>query len=183
MRASAPRKRSAAWMPLLFGSASSGPVADVALLGIRIVLAWIFIDYGAAKLFGAFPGSGPHGIDQTATYMSQAAHLRPGELFAVLAGVIEFGGGIAMALGLGTRLAGLALLGDMVMAMITVTWAAGFNPTTGGTGYQLNLAIAGPALAAALLGAGRFSVDALIARAFGRRPEPASAGAATRSRA
>lgn len=169
MGAAAPRARSAGAMPMLFGTATTGPAADLALLVVRIVLAWIFIDYGAAKLFGAFPGSGPHGIGQTAAYMSQAAHLRPGRLFGVLAGVIELGGGIAMALGLLTRLAGLALFGDMVMAMITVTWATGFNPTTGGTGYQLNLAIAGPALAAALLGAGRFSIDALVVRAWARR--------------
>ena len=142
---------------------------DVALLAVRIGLAWVFIYYGAAKLFGAFPGSGgPHGIHQTALYMSQSAHLRPGEFFAVMAGLIEFGGGIAMALGLCTRLAGLALFGDMVMAMITVTWATGINSATAPPGYQLNLALAVLALVATLTGAGRFSIDALIARAFGR---------------
>jgi putative oxidoreductase len=165
---SVPRRRSPEWIRLLFATTSAGLAADVALVAIRIALAWIFIYYGAAKLFGAFPGAGPHGIHQTALYMSNAAHLRPGEFFAVLAGLIEFGGGIAMALGLCTRLAGLALFGDMVMAMITVTWATGINSASSPPGYQLNLAIAVLALAAALIGAGRFSVDALIARSFGR---------------
>lgn len=181
MSVAAPQRRSTQWTRMLFGTASTGPAVDLALLVMRICLAWIFIDYGAAKLFGAFPGSGPHGIHQTAIYMSQAAHLRPGEFFAALAGLIEFGGGIAMALGLCTRLAGLALFGDMVMAMITVTWATGFNPKVSGPGYQLNLAIAGLALAAALIGAGRFSIDALIARACGRRPDLTSANAEARS--
>jgi putative oxidoreductase len=135
---------------------------DVALLAMRIALAWVFIYYGAAKLFGAFPGAGPHGLHQTALYMSHSAHLRPGELFAVLAGLIEFGGGISMALGLFTRLAGLALFGDMVMAMITVTWATGINSATSPPGYQLNIALAASALAVALIGAGRFSIDAVI---------------------
>jgi putative oxidoreductase len=153
---------------MLFETTSTGPAVDLAVLVVRIALAWIFIYYGAVKLFGAFPGSGgPHGIHETARFMSQGAYLRPGELFAVLAGVIELGGGIAMALGLCTRLAGLALFGDMVMAIITVTGSEGFNPTTSGTGYQLNVAIAGLALVAALIGAGRFSVDALIADAWG----------------
>ena len=156
------------WTRALFATASTGPAVDLALVVTRIALAWIFIDYGAAKLFGVFPGSGPHGIHQTAIYMSQSAHLRPGEFFAVVAGLIEFGGGIAMALGLFTRLAGLALFGDMIMAMITVTWATGLNPQASGPGYQLNLAIAALALAAALIGAGRFSLDALVARALGR---------------
>lgn len=161
------QRRPTRWVRMLFETTSTGPAVDLALLVVRIALAWIFIYYGAAKLFGAFPESGgPHGIHETAIFMSQGAHLRPGELFAVLAGVIEFGGGIAMALGLCTRLAGLALFGDMVMAIITVTGSEGFNPTTSGTGYQLNVAIAGLALVAALIGAGRFSVDARIAHAW-----------------
>lgn len=162
-----PPRRPTRWARILFDTRSTGPGVDIAVLVVRIALGWIFIYYGAAKLFGAFPGSGgPHGLHETAIFMSQAAHLRPGVLFAVLAGVTELGGGAAIALGLGTRLAGVALFGDMVMAMITVTGAEGFNPTSG-TGYQLNLAIAGLALVAALIGAGRFSVDAMILCALG----------------
>jgi putative oxidoreductase len=163
---SAPRRRSSQWLRLLFGTTSAD--LDVALVAVRIALAWVFIYYGAAKLFGAFPGSGPHGIHQTALYMSHTAHLHPGEFFAVLAGLIEFGGGIAMALGLCTRLAGLALFGDMVMAMITITWTTGINSATAPPGYQLNLALAAPALAAALTGAGRLSTDTLITHALSR---------------
>ena len=135
--------------------------ADLGLLAARIGLAWIFIYYGAGKLFGAFNGPGIH---RTALYFSNTAHLHPGGFFAVLGGLIEFGGGLAMAVGLLTRLAGLALLGDMVMAMITVTWATGIDPANNGPGYQLNLALAVLALAVALLGAGRFSLDAMVGR-------------------
>jgi uncharacterized membrane protein YphA (DoxX/SURF4 family) len=85
-------------------------------------------------------------------------------VFAVVGGVIEFGGGVALALGLGARLAGLALFGDMVMAMITVTWATGINNSTNPPGYQLNLALAVLALVMVVFGAGRFSVDALAER-------------------
>ena len=168
MSMSAPGRRPPEWLRLLFETTSAGLPVDIALLAVRIALAWVFIYYGAAKLFGAFPGAGPHGIEQTALYMSQTAHLRPGEFFAVLAGLIEFSGGIAMALGLGTRLAGLALFGDMVMATITVTWATGISSTSSPPGYQLNLALAALALTATLIGAGRFSIDASIARALGQ---------------
>jgi putative oxidoreductase len=184
MSGTAHRRRLTEWLRLLLGTTSAGPAVDVALLAVRIALAWIFIYYGAAKLFGAFPGAGPHGIHQTALFMSQTAHLRPGELFGVLAGVIEFSGGIAMALGFCTRLAGLALFGDMVLAMITVTWGTGINSTTSPPGYQLNLAMAVLALAGALIGSGRFSIDAVIARGFdrGRKVEPMRGGSAvTRS--
>lgn len=168
MTATATRRRLPEWTGLLVGTRFRGPEVDVALLAVRIALAWIFIYYGAAKLFGAFPGDGPHGIHQTARFMSETAHLRPGKFFAVVGGLTEFGGGLAMALGFCTRLAGLALFGDMVVATITVSWATGINSTTNPPGYQLNLAVGALALAAALAGSGRFSVDAVIARALGR---------------
>jgi putative oxidoreductase len=135
--------------------------ADCGLLVARVGLAWIFIYYGAGKLFGSFNGPGIH---RTAIYFSETAHLHPGGLFAVLGGVIEFGGGVALALGLGSRLAGTALFGDMVMAMITVTWATGINSRTLPPGYQLNLALAVLALVVVIFGSGRFSLDALVER-------------------
>ena len=61
---------------------------------------------------------------------------------------------------------GIALFGDMVMAMITVTWATGINSHTAPPGYQLNLALAGLALVVAFLGSGRFSLDAEVERRF-----------------
>jgi putative oxidoreductase len=96
--------------------------------------------------------------------MSNVAHLHPGGFFAVLNGLVEFGSALAMAAGLLARLAGLALFGDMVVAMITVTWATGINATNPPPGYQLNLALAVLALVVALLGAGRFSLDAVVGR-------------------
>jgi putative oxidoreductase len=135
--------------------------ADLVLIAVRTALAWIFIWYGAGKLFGSFNGPGLH---QTALYFSNAAHLHPGGLFAVLGGVIEFGGGVLLILGLGTRLAGLALFGDMVMAMITVTWVNGINAESLTPGYDFNVALAVLALVVAVFGAGRFSIDALAER-------------------
>jgi putative oxidoreductase len=158
----ATRRRSGrALLATLVGTRAAPAATDWALLAVRVALAWIFIYYGAGKLFGSFNGPGIHG---TALYFSQTAHLHPGGLFAVIGGLIEFGGGVALALGLFSRLAGIALFGDMVMAMITVTWATGINSVSDPPGYQLNLALAVLALVAALLGSGRFSLDALIER-------------------
>ena len=146
---------------MVFGVRPSPLPTDLGLLAARVALAWIFIYYGAGKLFGAFNGPGIH---NTALYFSNTAHLHPGGFFAVLGGLIEFGSGLAMAVGLLARLAGLALFGDMVMAMITVTWSTGINSSNPPPGYQLNLALAVLALVVALLGPGRFSLDALIHR-------------------
>jgi putative oxidoreductase len=146
---------------LVFHVRPASLVEDLGLLAGRIALAWIFIYYGAGKLFGAFNGPGLHA---TALYFSNTAHLHPGGFFAVLGGLIEFSSAIGMGLGLCVRLAGLALFGDMVMAMITVTWSTGINASNPPPGYQLNLALGVLALVIAALGAGRFSVDAVVDR-------------------
>ena len=101
---------------------------------------------------------------KSATYFANTAHLHPGELFAVLGGIIEFGGGIALALGLFSRLAGVAIFGDMMIAIITVTWANGINATGGTSGYELNLALGFLALVPGVFGSGRFSIDAELER-------------------
>ncbi|MEO8266270.1 MAG: DoxX family protein [Ilumatobacteraceae bacterium] len=150
------------WLAFVFSTRKAALSTDLALVAVRAALAWIFIVYGAQKLFGTFNGPG---IQATADFMANGAGLRPGRFFAVLGGIIEFGGAIALVLGLGARLAGLALFGDMVMAMITVTWAQGLHQATP-PGYELNVALAALGLVVALLGAGRYSVDALAERRF-----------------
>ncbi|HET9089667.1 MAG TPA: DoxX family protein, partial [Acidimicrobiales bacterium] len=143
------------------GAPPSPLARDVALVVVRVVVAWIFIYYGAGKLFGAFDGPGLH---RTALYFSQTAHLRPGGLFAVVGGVIEFGGALAMALGVATRVAALALLGDQVMAIITVTWHNGINSLSATPGYEFNLTLCALAVVVIVFGAGRLSFDAVLAR-------------------
>jgi putative oxidoreductase len=156
--------RSRAWLAAVVSTRPGARTTNVALVVVRIALAWIFVYYGAAKLFGWFNGPGIH---ETSVFMSDTAHLHPGGFFAVFGGLIEFGGALALAVGLGTRLAGIALFGDMVIAMITVTWTNGINSEQVPPGYELNLALAALALVVTLLGAGRFSADALVEQRIG----------------
>ena len=158
-------RRGRALFSMVFSTRPATRASDAALIAVRIALAWIFIYYGAGKLFGAFNGPGIH---QTSLFFSNTAHLHPGGFFAVLGGIIEFGGAIALVFGLGSRLAGLALFGDQVMAMITVTWVNGINSESLTPGYEFNLALAVMALVIVFLGPGRVSVDALIERRFSR---------------
>jgi putative oxidoreductase len=138
---------------------------DLALLVARVALAWIFIFHGASTLFGAFGGAGIHA---EAVYFSNYAHLHPATFFAVLAGIIEFFGGVAVGLGILGRLAAAALVGDMIMAMITVTFAQGLVGNATGIGYQLNVALAALALVIAFVGTGRFSLDTVIRQSLKR---------------
>jgi putative oxidoreductase len=121
-----------------------------------IALAWVFVYHGASTLFGAFGGPGVH---QASIFFGTVAHLHPATFFAVLSGVVEFFGGIAVGLGLFGRLAAAGLTGDMVIAMITVTFHNGIVSNAPGAGYELNLALGGLAFVVALLGTGRFSLD------------------------
>jgi putative oxidoreductase len=134
---------------------------DLALLIVRAGLAWIFIYHGAGTLFGAFHQAGIHGE----TVYFQANHLRPAEFFTYVDGLTQFIGGICVAVGVFGRLAGLALAGDMIGAMVTITFAQGLAGPDG-LGYQLNLALIISSLVIALLGTGRISLDELLRRMF-----------------
>jgi len=156
--------RSRLLLATAFSTDPSSLGTDIAAVAVRIVLVWIFFYYGAGKLFGWFDGPGIH---RTSLFMASTAHLHPGGLFAVAAAVIEFGGALALALGLASRLVAAALLVDQVIAMVTVTWAHGISSATA-TGYELNLALAAMAIVIIGIGAGRPSLDAII----GRRTAP-----------
>ncbi len=86
----------------------------------------------------------------------------------MLAGIIECFGGAAVGLGVFGRLAAAAIVGDMVMAMITVTFSQGLVGNASGIGYQLNVALAALAAVVALLGTGRFSLDRAIKALFSK---------------
>jgi putative oxidoreductase len=157
----AQRSRTRVWLGALLSSRTAPLPADCALIVVRAVLAFVFIYHGGRRLFGWFGGAG---LDASAQYFANTAHLHPGKFFAVVGGLIEFGGGIAIALGFLARFAGAAIFVDMMMAIITVTWNNGLNATSGKAGYELNLALGVLALVIAFFGAGRFSIDALLER-------------------
>jgi putative oxidoreductase len=154
----------------LLGTRTASWAADIGLVLARTVLAWVFIYHGARRLFGWFGGAGFHA---GAEYFAHTAGLRPGTLFVLLSGLIEFGGGIALAFGLLSRLVGMGLFTDMMMAIITVTWSNGINATGTKSGYELNLALGLLALMIAVFGAGRISVDHVLSRRlFGTESDP-----------
>ena len=68
---------------------------------LRWVLGGLFFGHGAQKLFGVFGG---HGLRGTAGFF-EGIGLKPGNVHATAAGLMEFGGGILLALGLITPVA------------------------------------------------------------------------------
>jgi putative oxidoreductase len=153
------RQQARRWSETLRATREARSSRDIALLAARVGLAWIFIYHGAGTLFGAFGGSGLH---TQALYFAHTAHLQPGTLFAVLSGIVECFGGAAVGFGILGRLAALGLVGDMGIAMITVTFGHGIIGNSAGSGYELNIALAALALVVAIMGTGRFSLDAAV---------------------
>jgi putative oxidoreductase len=140
--------------------------ADAALAVVRLVLAWVFLYYGAQKLFGWWNGPG---LDASATFFATTAGLRPGRLFAVVSGLLEFFGALALVVGVAVRVVGALLAVEMVIAIITVTGGHGFLTAKVPPGYELNIALAALAVVVALFGAGRYSVDAVLERRAARQ--------------
>src|SRR2546425_10031993 len=75
--------------------AEEANVMDAALLTLRLVVGLLLAGHGAQKLFGWFGG---HGIAGTAGWL-ESMRFRPARLWAWLAGLAEFGGGVLFAAG------------------------------------------------------------------------------------
>jgi len=123
------------------------------LAGARWVSAIIFISFGAAKFAN-------HGAE-----LASFRHYplpAPG-FFVYLAGVVEVVGGLLLAAGLVTRLAALALAGDMIGAIVVSGLARG---------EVISLTLAPVLLAAMVIlirsGGGRWSADNRIAAYLSR---------------
>ena len=118
------------------------------LLLLRCGLALVFIYHGYPKLFGS-----------TAKFVEAFQGIGLPPYVVYVAGAIEFFGGVALALGLFTPVAGLVLLLDMGAAM----WIYNFNEGIYAVReYELPLVLGLASLAIAATGGGKFSLDHLI---------------------
>ncbi len=124
---------------------------------LRVTAGLFLVPHGAQKLFGWFGG---YGLEATGQFFQAKLGLPP--VMALLAGLIEVGGGLMLAAGLLTRPVAAVIAGFLIVAAVQVHWASGFFWTAGGMEYPLLWAVA--ALYFALKGGGRFSVDHALGR-------------------
>jgi len=124
---------------------------------VRVAAGLLLLPHGAQKLFGWFGG---YGVEATGQFF--AAKLGLPASLALIAGLIEFFGGIALALGLATRIVAALVVGLRAAAVLLVHWPIGFFWTAGGFEYPLLWGLV--ALAFVFRGGGRYSLDALIGR-------------------
>ena len=134
---------------ILFRSPSPRQLS-LGLAALRLAVAAVFINHGRQKLF-------VYGFAGVTGAFTQMGVPVPG-LMGPFIGLLEFFGGIALAIGLLTRLFALGFVFDMLGAILLVQLKRGFG------GFELEFLLFGSSLALVLAGAGEFSVDALLGR-------------------
>src|ERR671912_2970886 len=113
-------------------------VNEAAPMIVRVVQGSLMAGHRAQKLFGSFGGPG---LEGTSGFMEMLG-MRPGRLWAYLAGLAEFGGGVLTALGLLHPLGPLGIIGAMSMATRKAHWGKPIWVTEGGAELPvLNIAI------------------------------------------
>lgn len=127
-------------------------------LALRVPAGIIFAGHGAQKLFGWFGG---YGLEGTGQWLASIG-LEPGYLMALLAGGAEFVGGIALIFGALVRPVSALLAFTMVVAILAVHVGNGLFLSN--NGYEFGLALLAISVSLLITGAGRTSVDDVLAR-------------------
>ncbi len=120
---------------------------------LRIVVGMVFLVHGLQKLLVM-------GFGGVAGFLGSLGVPAPG-LFAVLVTLVEVLGGLALILGLLTRLAAILLALDMLVAILTVHLPNGFFVNNGG--YEFPLVLLASCVALAVAGAGEGALDGVLA--------------------
>ena len=130
---------------------------DFLLLVGRVLLGWLFLASGYGKLMG---------IAGTTAYFTGLG-MSPPAAFAWFAGFAELALGAGLILGLATRYAALATFVFVLVATLIAHRYWTYPAAQQGAQYNnwlKNIAIMGGALYIFTAGAGRFSLDAVLAR-------------------
>jgi putative oxidoreductase len=125
------------------------------LLG-RVVIGLVMAAHGAQKLFGWFGG---YGLNKTGEFFTYLGFQR-GRAFAAAASLTEITSGLLLALGFLGPIGPALIVSVMIVAMVTVHWEHGLFASD--NGIEVPLLYLTSAIALALIGYGRYSVDALL---------------------
>jgi putative oxidoreductase len=126
---------------------------DLGLLIVRLVVGGTLAAHGAQKLFGWFGGGGIAGTGAGLEHLG----FRPGRVHAALAGFVEVGAGLFVAVGFLTPAAAAAVFAVMLVAAVSAHLRNGFFAQNGGFEYAFVLGSVG--LGLAFTGPGRLSLD------------------------
>ncbi len=130
---------------------------DLALLVLRIAVGVVIAMHGFLKLGWVGKGGSPAGV---AGWFHNQIGFRPGVLWAWISILAEGLGGVLVALGLFGPFPAAAVAADLVVVTIVAHLPKGFWSTDGG--WEFPVPLAAGAFAIALIGNGRYSLDAAL---------------------
>ena len=137
---------------------------DPLLTLLRLVLGVVFFAHGAQQTLGWFGGNGFHG---TMEFFTHAVGIPT--VFAFLAIMSLFLGGLGLIVGFLSRIAAFGIAATMLVAAVKVHLAVGFfmnwSGTQKGEGYEYHLLVLAIAIMIMVRGAGALSIDRAIAKA------------------
>lgn len=129
---------------------------------LRVVLGMVIFPHGAQKLFGWFGG---HGFSGTMGFFTSKMGIPA--LVALVVILCESLGALALLAGFMTRLVAAGLTCIMIGAVATVHWQNGFfmnwSGKQGGEGFEYHLLFMAICLVLMVSGAGKWSVDEMVA--------------------
>ena len=131
---------------------------SLSALPLRIIAGILFVAHGAQKLFAWFGG---YGLEGTGQWM-ESIGLAPGYLMALMAGSVEFFGGLLLIIGYLTRPTSFVLAITMVVAIFTVHIDNGLFMAT--NGYEFALTLIAISVSLMFSGAGKLSLDNEVAK-------------------
>jgi putative oxidoreductase len=130
---------------------------------LRVILGLIIFPHGAQKLLGWFGGFGFTG---TMNFFTETVHLP--WIIGFLVIMIEFAGSLMLIAGLATRFVAVLFIINFTGVIITSHIPNGFFINwlgdQKGEGYEYHLLIIGMAASLLISGAGKLSVDRLLAK-------------------
>lgn len=126
---------------------------DKGLLILRLALGIVFLIHGAGKLFNFGPAAS--GMSSFVGFLTSSGIPLP-ILFAWIAVLVQFFGGIFLIAGFMTRISSSLIAFEMLVAVLLTT-EKGFSSMKGGFEYALALMVF--AIALMMCGPGRFSFD------------------------
>jgi putative oxidoreductase len=134
---------------------------DGTLTLMRLILGIVFFAHGSQKVLGWFGG---YGFSGTMGFFTSMMHIPA--VFAFLAIMAEFLGGLGLILGLLARIAAFGITVNMLVAIFLVHIHNGFFMNWGGNqkgeGIEYHLVVIAITIAIMVRGAGAFSVDGAL---------------------
>jgi len=134
-----------------FSMAHNIVMINSGLLIIRLVVGLTFVGHGAQKLFGWFGGTG---IEGTGNWLKTIGLAKGAKVWAILAGLFEFIGGLLFASGVLTWLGAAMIVIVMIDAIFAVHGKNGYWMTEGG--FEYNFVLIAVAIGVALTGPGDY---------------------------